>query len=355
MRFCFAEQTLEKPNGFGKKREFPKFWGLYTCLTQSEKCVIVSNTIWRRAVVTNFDSLFDLLDVFPDEQSCLDHLRAIRWKDGEFCPHCQSNKIYHFSDRKTFKCGECRQRFSIKVGTIFEDTKLPLRKWFMAIWMATNHPKGIASTTLAKDLKITQKSAWFVMHRLRHAARTNSFNALLKGTVEADSTFVGGKEANKHARDRKGRTQGGAGKAVVLGIVERDGELRAKHIDGNTKAVLQTEVRQNVEAKSVLMTDEDVAFRGLKKDYLHLTVRHTMGEYVRGAGYIHVNSIESVWAQLKRQIIGVHHWVSSKHLQKYVDEMAWRFNRRDMKVTPRMNDLLGCVEGRLTYKSLIAE
>ncbi|MCW6512023.1 transposase [Hyphomicrobiales bacterium BP6-180914] len=123
-------------------------------------------------MIKNFDSLFDLMNAFPDDQACVDHLRAIRWKDGEFCPYCNGSKIYTFSDRKTFKCGDCRQRFSIKVGTIFEDTKLPLRKWFMAIWLITNHPKGIASTTLAKDLKITQKSAWFVLHRLRHAAAT---------------------------------------------------------------------------------------------------------------------------------------------------------------------------------------
>ena len=180
----------------------------------------------------NFDSLFDLMTAFPDEQSCLDHLRSIRWRDGEFCPYCADNRIYHFSDRKTFKCGACRQRFSIKVGTIFADTKLPLRKWFMAIWMITNHPKGIASTTLAKDLKITQKSAWFVTHRLRHAARTNSFNAPLKGTVEADTAFIGGKEGNKHANKRTPGSQGGTGKAVVLGIVERDGELRANSYTG---------------------------------------------------------------------------------------------------------------------------
>lgn len=305
-------------------------------------------------MVTNFDSLFDLMEAFPDEQACIDHLRSIRWRDGEFCPHCNSNKIYHFSDRKTFKCGECRQRFSIKVGTIFEDTKLPLRKWFMAMWMITNHPKGIASTTLAKDLKITQKSAWFVMHRLRHAARTRSFNAPLNGNVEADTTFVGGKEKNKHAKDRKGGTQGGAGKAVVLGIVERDGELRAEHVPDHKAKTLQGKVRQNVAKGSAILTDEDKAFVGLDKDYNHLGVNHSAGEYVRLGGFVHTNTIESVWALLKRQIIGIHHWVSPKHLQRYVDEMTWRYNRRDMKVTPRMNDLFACVEGRLTYKALIA-
>ncbi len=189
-------------------------------------------------MIQNFTSLFDLMDAFPDEQACLDHLRSIRWRDGEFCPYCGGTRVYHFSDRKNFKCGDCRARFSIKVGTIFGDTKLPLRKWYMAIWMITNHPKGIASTTLAKDLKITQKSAWFVLHRLRHAARTNSFNAPLKGTVESDTHFVGGKEKNKHQSKRKPGSQGGANKEMLLGIVERDGELRTMHIGDKTARTL---------------------------------------------------------------------------------------------------------------------
>lgn len=305
-------------------------------------------------MLAHFDSLYSLFEAFPDEQSCIDHLRSIRWRDGEFCPYCGGTRIYHFSDRKTFKCGDCRARFSIKVRTIFEDTKIPLRKWFAAIWMITNHPKGIASTTLAKDLKITQKTAWFVLHRLRHAARTNSFNAPLKGAVESDTTFVGGKEKNRHSADRKGGGQGGAGKEAVLGIVERNGELRAKHLSSTRKDIVQDEIKANVEYKSVLFTDEDRAFSGLGRDYLHLTVRHSIGEYVRGAGVILTQKIESVWALLKRQIIGVHHWVSPKHLQRYVDEMTWRFNRRDMKPSPRMNDIFSCVEGRLTYKALIA-
>lgn len=304
-------------------------------------------------MLKHFDSLYDLFEAFPDEQACVDHLRSIRWRDGEFCPHCNGNRIYHFSDRRTFKCGDCRQRFSIKVGTVFEDTKLPLRKWFAAIWMITNHPKGIASTTLAKDLKITQKSAWFVLHRLRHAARTPSFNAPLKGTVEADTTFVGGREKNKHAADREGGTQGGKGKEVVLGILERDGELRAEHVADTKGKTLKGAVKRNVELGAAVMTDEDRSFIGLEKNYLHHTVNHSAGEYVRHQ-VVHVNGIESVWALLKRQIIGVHHWVSPKHLQRYVSEMSWRFNRRDMKVTPRMNDLFGCIEGRLRYRELIA-
>lgn len=303
-------------------------------------------------MIAEIDSLFDLMAAFPDEQSCVDHLREIRWRDGEFCPHCGGNRVYHFTDRKTFKCGDCKQRFSIKVGTIFEDTKLPLRKWFMAIWLITNHPKGIASTTLAKDLKITQKTAWFVLHRLRHAATTKSFNAPLSGTVEADTTYVGGKEKNKHAKNRKGGTQGGAGKDIVLGIIERDGELRAGHVENGKGSTLKGEIRENVEAGSFVMTDEDRAFKGLDKDYAHEAVNHSAGEYVRDE--VHTNGIESVWALLKRQIIGIHHWVSSKHLDRYVQEMSWRFNRRDMRVGARMNDLFACVEGRLRYRELIS-
>ena len=132
-------------------------------------------------MIQQFDSLSELVQVFADEQACVDHLRAIRWKNGAFCPYCGSTRVYEFADKRTHKCGDCRQRFSIKVGTIFEDTKLPLRKWYMAIWLITSHKKGIASTTLARDLKITQKSAWFVLHRLRYAAPTKSFNRPLKG------------------------------------------------------------------------------------------------------------------------------------------------------------------------------
>lgn len=143
-------------------------------------------------MTAQFNSLFDLLKAIPDEQAAIDHFTAIRWAHGEFCPHCGSTKIYHFSDKRTHKCGDCRRRFSIKVGTIFHDSKIPMQKWLMATWLLTSHKKGIASTQLAKDIGVTQKSAWFMLHRLRHAAVTESFNAPLDGVVEADETFVGG-------------------------------------------------------------------------------------------------------------------------------------------------------------------
>jgi len=197
-----------------------------------------------------FNSLFEMMEAFPDEQFAIDHLRAIRWgqKDEHaHCPHCDSTRVNHFKDRKNHKCGDCRKRFSIKVGTIFEDSKVPLRKWFMAIWMITSHKKGIASTTLAKDIKVTQKTAWFMTQRLRFAARTRSFNRKLKSPVEVDETFMGGKEKNKHANKRQNAGRGPVGKEVVWGAQERNGELRVMHLESlrNVKAVVKAHVEPN--------------------------------------------------------------------------------------------------------------
>src|SRR5579863_6622186 len=212
-------------------------------------------------MLKHFDNLAELTEAFPDEQAAIDHFRAIRWKDGAFCPYCASRRVYDFSDRRTHKCGDCRQRFSVKVGTIFEDTKLPLRKWFMAIWLITSHKKGIASAQLARDLGITQKSAWFMLHRLRYAARTRSFNRPLKGEVEVDETFFGGKDKNKHAYQRQGQ-RGPKGKTPVFGMLERGGELRARKMDSLSAKEVQGEIVRNVEPGANLMTDEFVGYKG---------------------------------------------------------------------------------------------
>lgn len=304
-------------------------------------------------MLKTFNSLLEMMREIPDEQAAIDHFTSIRWQQGEFCPRCNSARVYHFADKRTHKCGDCRKRFSIRVGTIFEDSKLPLRTWMLAIWLITSHKKGIASTQLAKDLGITQKSAWFVLHRLRHAAQTQSFNRPLTGEVEADETFVGGKEKNKHAWQRTGGKQGGVGKVAVLGILEREGELRTGLTPNLSARNVQSAVRENVEAGSLILTDEHPSFRGLSRDYIHHTVNHSAGEYVRKF-YIHTNGIESVWALFKRQIIGTHHYLSPKHLSRYLGEMTWRFNRRDADEGGRVNMLLGQTAGRLTYEELIA-
>lgn len=169
-------------------------------------------------MIKHFKTLTDLMVTFSDNQVALDHFKSIRWRDGQFCPHCGHDKIYTLKNSNRYKCAQCRVPFSILVGTIFENTKLPLKIWFGAIWLLTNHPKGVASTTLARDLGITQKSAWFVLHRLRYAASTKSFNKPLTGVVEVDETYVGGKDSNKHADQRRGK-RGSVGKTPVIGAI----------------------------------------------------------------------------------------------------------------------------------------
>lgn len=303
-------------------------------------------------MLKQFKTLADLDIKFRDNQVALDYFKSIRWRDGEFCPYCGHDKVYTLKANR-YQCAQCRNTFSILVGTIFENTKLPLKVWFGAIWLITNHPKGIASTTLARDLGITQKSAWFVLHRLRHAARTQSFNTPpMGGVVEVDETFVGGKAKNLPGR-RSGK-RASQGKTSVIGAVERGGGVVAQVVPyglGNPEAqrFISSVVAPDA---SMLVTDAHRVFEGLKGFPQHEVVNHAKKEFLRGK--VHTNTIEGVWAQLKRQINGTHHWVSAKHLQQYVSEMAWRMSRREMTAQERVNAICTAVEGRLTYKALIA-
>ncbi len=302
-------------------------------------------------MLKQFKTLANLMVTFSDNQVAIDHFKAIRWRNGEFCPYCGHDKVYTLKANR-YQCAQCRNSFSILVGTIFENTKLPLRVWFGAIWLLTNHPKGVASTTLARDLGITQKSAWFVLHRLRHAARTQSFNTPLSGTVEIDETYVGGKASNRHG-PRTGKRAGVVGKTPVIGAVERKGDVVARVMpDFGVSAAEGFVQRVVAPSADMVVTDAHPAYAAMQIAPLHEMVNHHLGEWRKGDA--HTNSIESVWALLKRQIVGTHHWVSPKHLQQYVSEMAWRMNRRAMTGEERINALFSAVEGRLTYKALIA-
>jgi transposase-like protein len=303
---------------------------------------------------TDFASLYELFEAIPNEDAAIDHFTAIHWKHGAHCPTCGSVKVYHFAKKGIHKCGDCHKRFSIKVGTIFEGTKIPLRKWMAACWLITSNRKGIASTQLARDIAVTQKTAWFMLHRLRHAARTRQFNRTLKGHVEVDESAVGGKERNRHASKRQKGTTGFKGKAIVMGLLEREGELRTMVIPDTSAATVRPIVLANVEPGANLYTDGHHPYRVLGRIYQHGIVDHEQGEYARVGG-IHTNSIEGVWAILKRQIMGTHHWMSPKHLHRYLAEITWRYTRRNSTEGGRVSEFLSRTHGRLRYVDLIAK
>lgn len=306
-------------------------------------------------MLPEFNSLKKLLEAFPDEQSCIDYLREIRWPNGVRCPYCGGVKVYAFKDGKWHKCAtkDCAQRFSVRVKTIFEDSKLPLRTWFMAIWFITSHRKGIASTQLARNVGVTQKSAWFMLHRLRYAARTRSYNGPLTGEVEIDETYVGGKAKNRHADKRDGKAGAfGSGKTPVVGAVQRGGRTVALVTKDTSARTLQRFARAVVSTNAdFIATDQAKGYMGLGRDFDHRVINHAAGQYTRGK--THTQTIESVWAILKRQIIGTHHFVSTKHLQAYVDEVSWRNTRNKSEEGQRFTQMVGDTGGRLTYKALI--
>lgn len=294
------------------------------------------------------NTLHDLAMLFPTEESCHDYVAEKRWGDEPACVHCGSmRKIYKLKGGKLYKCADCRKQFTVRVGTIFEDSPLPLRKWFFAMFIITAHKKGISSVQLAKDVDVTQKTAWFMLHRIRYAMTTKDFTKPLDGIVEADETYIGGKKKG----GKRGR--GSENKTPVFGILDRDDKTiitqPVKYVNANT---LQGIVKANVAPESTIMTDEWRAYNGLDKNFAgHERVDHSKGEYARGD--VHVNTIEGFWSLLKRGIVGIYHQVTSKHLHRYCGEFDFRYNTRSERDNHRFNRVASKLEGRLTYKQLI--
>lgn len=289
----------------------------------------------------------------PDRASAL--LVAIRWPDGVACPTCGSKRVSFLRTRRLWKCREIhsRQQFSIKVGSIFEDSPLPLDKWLVAMWLIVNCKNGISSYEAARDLNVTQQTAWFMLHRIRKAMQRGSFEIGGTGPVEADETFIGGAARFMHM-DKKAEKihgTGGIGKELVVGLLDREtGKVHVEHIKDRKKKTLQAHVREHVASGAELYTDELASYTGLDKDYIHEFVNHAE-EYVRGN--VHTNGIENFWSLLKRAIKGTYVSVEPFHLFRYLDEEAFRYNERKDNDVGRFIEAAGTAFGRrLTYKEL---
>ena len=310
------------------------------------------------------ETLVEAVRFFADPDVCLSFLVGLRWPDGKVsCPTCGSQSVSFLSDYRRWKCygKHPRPQFSIKVGTIFEDSPIPLEKWLPAVWMIVNDKNGISSYEVARALGITQKSAWFMMHRIRTAMQRGGFDKLA-GDVEADETYIGGKARFMHKwkRDAKITGTGMVGKTAVMGLLERHGpdkasQVRVKTIPTTKKRALQDEVRAHVEPGANLYTDSLASYEGLAPDYAHEVINHAEA-YVRGK--VHTNGLENFWSLLKRGIKGTYVSVEPFHLFRYLDEQAFRFNERkdaDGDAGRFVKVLRTIVGRRLTYKELIGQ
>jgi len=303
----------------------------------------------------NFKTLPQLLDYFKEEKTCIEHYEKLRWNGKVICPFCGHDKIYRTN--RGFKCAnnKCYKKFTVKVGSIFENSNISLRTFFAAIYICSAHKKGISSLQLSRDLGITQKTAWFVLHRVREMLKSES-STMLRGTIQVDETYVGGKTKNKHIAKRKEIIKSGNSlkdKTPVIGLLEKDGKVIAFVARNTGDKTLKTYMYKHVEKNSTVVTDGFLAYRNIEGDYTHIVVKGQTGRYVVD-GKFHTQNIENFWSHFKRGLIGIYHYMSEKHLQRYCEEFSYRYNTRKISDAERFDTILTHTKGRLKYKDLTA-
>ena len=300
--------------------------------------------------------LMNAIRYYSDPLVCVKEVASVKWPKGEpVCPRCGNKRHSFLKTRLMWKCLECRKQYSVKVGTIFEDSPIGLDKWLCAMWMLANCKNGVSSYDVARALEVTQKTAWFMLHRIRYAVHHGTINKMT-GTVEADETFIGGKARFMHAdkRAEKIHGRGPEGKAIVFGLLDREtGKVRTSVVGTRRKQDLQAEIRDNVTAGAALYTDALKSYDGLDSEYAHKVIDHAEA-YVDGA--VHTNKLENFWSLLKRSIKGTYVSVEPFHLFRYLDEQSFRYNERKATDRERFEQVLGSVAGkRLTWDTLTCQ
>jgi transposase-like protein len=289
-------------------------------------------------------NLMEMMEKYHTDDHCREALEKIRWPDGVRCPRCESEKVWR-TERDQFDCGSCGYRFSVTSGTIFHDTHLPLRKWFLATYLIVESKKGMSASQMQRTLKVSYKTAWYLCHRIRAAMR-DAYPMPLKGIIEVDETYVGGKV--------RGKGRGYVGnKAIVVGAVQRKGKIILQVVEANDRKTLHGFIKGSSENPEAIYTDQWAAYKGIgDADTIHESVNHRDEEWVRGD--VHTNSVEGVWSLLKRSIVGSFHHLSLKHLDAYLDELEWRFNNRDNPFLFRDTLRKLLLSENMEYKELIA-
>ncbi|HEY5369802.1 MAG TPA: IS1595 family transposase [Hanamia sp.] len=305
-----------------------------------------------------FNNLRELITSMPDENACREYIAEQRWHGKPVCPHCGYNKAYIIEGGKKYKCASktCYKKFSVTVGTVFECSNIPLTKWLMALYLATAHKKGISSYQLAKDIGVAQKSAWFMLHRLREIM-SHIPKEILIGTVEIDETYM----SRKYRSDYKALPPEEVAKmdnlvskkmnlGAVIGMKERGGNVIVKASFNAKATAIEKAVKENVDTDALLNTDESMKYRKVLSNYKRESVNHSEKEWVRGN--VHTNGVENFWSVMKRGVYGIYHQISYKHLQRYCDEFSYRYNSREIKDSQRFTNSMQQIEGRLDWKTL---